>query len=165
MNGIHRVNLVIFLLLTVTQLYAQFPDKISPNSLFYSPKLDTATLLSDKSLKSPWGAVARSAIMPGWGQIYTEQYFKSVIAFSLNAFLAYQIYHYEQKWREEQNEGYRAKRNLYTWYFSLAYLLTMVDAYVDAYLYKFDEAMKISYHLEKQEGIWISGLEVSFTWR
>jgi hypothetical protein len=164
MNCLIRANIFVFLLLAAGQLYTQLPHSISPQSLFYSPQLDTATLLSDKSLKSPWGAVARSAIMPGWGQIYTEQYVKSVLAFSLNGFLVYQIYNYEQKWREEHNEGYRAKRNLYTWYFSLAYLLTMVDAYVDAYLYKFDEAIKISYHLEKQEEIWISALEVSISW-
>ena len=24
--------------------------------------------------KSPWGAVLRSAILPGWGQIYNESY-------------------------------------------------------------------------------------------
>ena len=164
MNCIIRDHIFVFLLLTAIRIYAQSADRISPQTLFYSPQLDTATLLSDRSLKSPWGAVARSAIIPGWGQIYNEQYVKSVIAFSINGFLVYQIYKYELKWREEHNEGMRDKRNLYTWYFALAYLLTMVDAYVDAYLYKFDDAMKISYRLEKQEGIWISALEISFTW-
>src|SRR4030042_1293731 len=78
--------------------------------------------------------------------------------FFTNGFLVYQIYNYELKWREEKNEDYRAKRNLYTWYFALAYILTMVDAYVDAYLYKFDDAMKISYHIDRQEEIWVSRL-------
>lgn len=155
----------LFLLLSRGNLLSQAPYMLSANSLFYSPQLDTATLLSDNSLKSPWGAVARSAVLPGWGQIYTGHYVKSAVVFSINGFLVYQIYNYELKWREEKNEDYRAKRNLYTWYFALAYILTMVDAYVDAYLYKFDDAMKISYHIDRQEEIWVSRLEVSVSWR
>ena len=161
-KSIYQISLL--LILSGNYLFSQTPYLLSVNSLFNSPQLDTAVLLSDNSLKSPWGAVARSAVLPGWGQIYTDHYVKAAIAFSINGLLVYQIYYYEMKWREEKNEGYRAKRNLYTWYFSLAYLLTMVDAYVDAYLYKFDDAMKIAYYIDRQEDRWISRVELSISW-
>ena len=150
---------LIFLLSVSPQLFSQ-SLKINSMSLFtHSSQLDTAKLLSDEALKSPWGAVARSAVLPGWGQIYTEHYLKAALVFSINAYFVYQIYHYEMLWRDDKNEGYRSKRNQNTWYFALSYLLTMVDAYVDAYLYKFDDAMKIAHQFQFEEGIWISKLE------
>ena len=164
MTGLNIYQISLLLILSGNCLFSQTLYPLSANSLLYSPQLDTAVLLSDNSLKSPWGAVARSAVLPGWGQIYTDHYVKAAIAFSVNGLLIYQIYNYEMKWREEKNEGYRAKRNLYTWYFSLAYLLTLVDAYVDAYLYKFDDAMKIAYYIDRQEDRWISRVELSLSW-
>lgn len=131
------------------------------SSTLFTQQVDTTILLSDKSLKSPWGAVIRSAILPGWGQIYNEQYAKSVIAFATNGLIVYQIYRYEQRWRDTKNEADRSKRNLFTWYFSLAYILTMVDSYVDAYLFKFDEAMKISYQIIPQKRNWICSIDIS----
>jgi len=106
--------------------------------------LDTARLLSDQPVKSPMGAVVRSALLPGWGQVYNEQYTKAGIAFGLNAFLVYKIWDFHQQWRQTHDQGFRDRRNLYTWYFGAVYALTLLDAYVDAYLYGFDKAMKIS---------------------
>ena len=42
-----------------------------------APKGWHADLLSDNPVKSPWGATLRSAIIPGWGQVYTEHYWKA----------------------------------------------------------------------------------------
>jgi hypothetical protein len=150
----------LLLLISISSgLFSQSP-KINGVPLFIqSTEIDTARLLSDDALKSPWGAVARSAVLPGWGQVYTEHYIKAVLFFSINAYFVYQIYHYEMLWRDEKNEAYRSKRNQFTWYFAAAYLLTMVDAYVDAYLYKFDDAMEIAHQFHFEEGIWISRLE------
>ncbi|MBN2364795.1 MAG: hypothetical protein EH225_01415 [Calditrichaeota bacterium] len=126
--------------------------------------IDTSKLLSDRPLKSPWGAVLRSAVLPGWGQAYTDHYAKAAIAFSLNSLMIYQIYHYEKEWRREKNESFRSKRNLYSWYFALTYVLTMVDAYVDAWLYKFDTAMSISHRVkQKEDGQWYGELQLSFS--
>jgi hypothetical protein len=132
-------------------------------SMFVVSQLDTARLLSDKPLKSPWGAVLRSAILPGWGQVYTHRYIKAILAFSVNSFFAYQIYNYEQKWRDEKNESFRNKRNLNSWYFALSYLLTMIDAYVEAYLYKFNTAMEISQRMELKENGFCGELVVSLS--
>ncbi len=157
--------ILLFLSLFTDACMSQEKIVFRSNSMFTVSQLDTARLLSDRPLKSPWGAVLRSAVLPGWGQIYTHQYFKAVIAFSVNSFLVYQIYNFEQKWRDEKNESFRSKRNLYSWYFTLSYLLTMVDAYVEAYLYKFNTAMQISHRLDLKEDGFCGGelvLSLSF---
>ena len=161
------LNKVIIYLIMVLGLFtskAVSQEFCSPefNSKFLAdPKIDTTLLLSDKPVKSPLGAIVRSAILPGWGQIYNHQYLKAGVAFSLNAFLAYHIYWYELKWRDTKNKDFQGKRNLYTWYFALGYLLTMVDAYVDAYLYEFNDAMEISQNIDWKDDKWLVELRLS----
>ncbi len=155
------VGLILFLL--TGNILAGKPQFLPPDSLtLRQAAIDTNRLLSDQPLKSPWGAVARSALLPGWGQLYNEQYWKAGLAFSVNAFLGYHIFWYQHRWKSTGDKVYQGKRNLYTWYFSLAYLLTMVDAYVDAYLYKFDEAMDITHRIDFQEGKWRA--EIAVCW-
>jgi len=155
-------SFIFFLVLSVNPLYSQF--EVKQDSLrLVKTKIDTNRLLSDRPLKSPWGAVLRSAVLPGWGQAYCRQYVKAGFTFSLDAFLAYHIYWYQKKWTETNAKVYQGKRNLYTWYFSLAYLLTMMDAFVDAYLFKFDDAMNLTQNLNLRDGKWYA--EVCFTYR
>ncbi len=106
--------------------------------------VDTARLLSDEPLKSPTGAVLRSALIPGWGQWYNGQVAKAGVALTVNGYFIYKIWDFHRQWRDTRDQGFRDRRNLYTWYFGVAYALTLLDAYVDAYLYGFDQAMRIS---------------------
>lgn len=106
--------------------------------------LDTAKLLSDTPLKSPMGAVFRSAILPGWGQVYNEKYLKGLFVFAANSTFAYAVYHYNKEWEETGESQFQDKRNLYTWYLGLSYFLTLVDAYIDAYLYGFEKAIELA---------------------
>ena len=108
------------------------------------PKGWQGGLLSDTPLKSPWGAVFRSAVIPGWGQFYNESYFKTVGYMAVDGFLFYKIREYDIKYRHTDKTKYRDKRSKYSWYFGVAYLLTMADAYAGAYLYKFDESMRMT---------------------
>jgi hypothetical protein len=101
-------------------------------------------LLSDKPLKSPWGAVLRSAVIPGWGQFYNESYFKALGYMIVDGYLFYKIRENDIKYRDTDKTRFRDKRSKYSWYFGVAYLLTMADAYAGAYLYKFDESMKMT---------------------
>ena len=124
-------------------------QSINNSAYFLKSKLinadiDTARLLSDKPIKSPMGALIRSAILPGLGQVYNQKYIKGVFVFALNGVLGYEIYDYNKKWNNTGKSKYRDKRNLYTWYFSLSYLLTLIDAYIDAYLFGFDKAIEIA---------------------
>ena len=91
-----------------------------------------------------------------------RQYLKAGVAIGVNSFLVYHIFWYDKKWEETNYSDYRNRRNLYTWYFALAYVLTAVDAYVDAYLYKFDEAMEISHQVKIKEDEWIAEVCLSF---
>lgn len=127
----------------------EIDNKFSRTKLV-STDLDTAKLLSDQPLKSPMGAVFRSAAMPGWGQIYNEKYLKGLFVFSVNGAFAYAIYDYHSKWKDTGNKTFQNKRNLYTWYFGVSYFLTLIDAYVDAYLFGFEEAVELALSLLEQ---------------
>ena len=119
-------------------------------------------MYSDIPLKSPWGAVTRSAMLPGWGQCYNESYVKSVFAFGTFFYFASRIYSYEKQYRETDDIFYRDKRVTNTWYLGLTYFLIMVDAYIDAYLYKFDEMIQFSYQYRPEEKTFTLGVNVVF---
>lgn len=107
--------------------------------------------------KSPWGAVARSAILPGWGQFYNESYWKAPIFLGAIGGLIYgwiyynDLYHdYRDLYTESLidggsgNQAYLSQRNLhldnrdlFAIYIGLVYFLNLVDAYVDAHLFDF----------------------------
>jgi hypothetical protein len=126
-------------------------------------QIDTLRLLSDKPVKSPWGAVLRSAILPGWGQLYNRKYIKSAVVFAVNGVLVWKILDYNKQWQDTKSENFRDRRNQYIWIFGLTYLLTMVDAYVDANLFGFDEAMEISWKPpEKEQSAWMLSLKIKF---
>ena len=60
-------------------------------------QVDTSSLSSQKNnidsvfimTKSPWGAVLRSALIPGFGQIYNESYWKAPIIWGLAGWFIY----------------------------------------------------------------------------
>ncbi len=108
------------------------------------PKGWQGALLSDKPLKSPWGAAMRSMIIPGMGQIYNENYWMAGIYFSSCAFLTYKVYDANQKYQATGETKYKDSRSDYSWYLGVAYLITMADAYVNAYLYRFDDMMRLT---------------------
>lgn len=121
-----------------------------------------STLFSDKPLKSPWGASLRSAFFPGWGQFYNESYIKAVLYFGLVSVVGYQVNWFAQKYRETGLEKYRDNRLRYSWYLGLSYLLMLTDAHVDAYLYKFDKAVKLTVIPEPYTKSLMLGLQIRF---
>lgn len=107
--------------------------------------------------KSPWGAVLRSAIFPGWGQFYNESYIKIPVVWGFLGFFVYGWLYYDNLYTDyqtlyaeslkldsknpnylEKREFYRDERDLFAVYIGLAYFLNLVDAYVDAHLFDFD---------------------------
>lgn len=101
--------------------------------------------------KSPWGAVLRSAIIPGWGQLYNESYWKIPVVWGFAGWFVY-------NWVDTNNEYiknrdlfittseniylrrrdfYRDQRDNFAIYLALTYFLNLVDAYVDAHLFDF----------------------------
>ena len=114
---------------------------------------DTTTISSDVFVmqKSPWGAVGRSAILPGWGQIYNESYWKVPVIWGVMGWFVYgwidnnnNYNDYKVLYSQTGNAQYLNFRNFYrdqrdefAIYLLLTYFLNLVDAYVDAHLFDF----------------------------
>lgn len=100
--------------------------------------------------KSPWGAVLRSAILPGWGQIYNESYLKAPIIWGVSSWLVFNWIQSNNQYQDYKNlavnnqrfiitrDEFRDQRDLFVIYMGLTYLLNLVDAYVDAHLFDFN---------------------------
>ncbi len=120
-------------------------------------------LYSDVPLKSPWGAVARSAILPGWGQVYNEQYIKAAIGFGAFTYFLSRIYHFNQEYKKTGNTDFRDQRVTNSWYLGLTYVVVMIDAYVDAYLFRFDDAVQWGIDLAPQEKSFTVNMRMTIT--
>lgn len=101
-------------------------------------------LLDDRPLKSPWGAAFRSAMVPGWGQLYNESYWKAAGYLLVDSYLVFKIRESDLSYKRSGLTTDKDERSRYSWYFGLAYFLTMADAYAGAYLFRFDEAMRLT---------------------
>jgi hypothetical protein len=121
-------------------------------SLF--PQQDTTIAINSDIFvmeKSPWGAVARSAIMPGWGQIYNESYWKAPVVWGVMGWFVYAWIDNNKNYIDNKNlyaqtgtslylnyrDFYHDQRDEFAIYFMLTYFLNLVDAYVDAHLFDF----------------------------
>lgn len=109
--------------------------------------------------KSPWGAVVRSVVIPGFGQLYNESYWKIPVVWGF-------LYYFGSVWKNQNDyyieyqklykssllefpgvgiseyqrlrNFYRNQRDEFAVYFFLTYFLQLVDAYVDSHLFDFD---------------------------
>lgn len=120
-----------------------------------SVQIDTTKFVMQKS---PWGAVLRSAVIPGFGQFYNESFWKVPVVWGFMGYFIYiwndqnKLYkHYNDLFNSsitleningnstyyELREFYRDQRNTFAVYIGLTYLLQLIDAYVDAQLFDF----------------------------
>ena len=114
------------------------------------------SITSDESVfemqKSSWGAVGRSALLPGWGQYYNEDYWHIPIIWGFLGWFGYNwiqnnneyqtyrdlfIEQPENQTFKAQRDFYRDQRDNFTIYIIITYLLNLVDAYVGAHLFDF----------------------------
>lgn len=117
------------------------------------------SIITFKMKKNPWKAVLYSALLPGLGQFYNESYWKIPIVAVAGGYLGYIIVknhsdflEYRDLYAESQTpekpdgdtrlkefrEFYRNQRDQFLLYFLFFYVITAVDAYVDANLFDFD---------------------------
>jgi len=98
--------------------------------------------------KSPFGAAVRSLLVPGLGQVYNGKKAKAFLAAAGEGFLIYSIYNENKKYNaadnDKERERYRDRRSTFEWWFLFILGISAVDAYVDAYLDRFEENMNIS---------------------
>lgn len=99
--------------------------------------------------KSPTGAMLRSLALPGWGQFYNGKWFKGVLAIGVETGLVINAIYLDAQLDKSTHpldqEFYRNNRNLSFWWLGATILLSMMDAYVDAHLYHFDESTDLSF--------------------
>ena len=122
-----------------------------------------------KNYISPKSIMIRSAILPGWGQWSNGKKIKSLLVASVESFLLYKFADNWQKYKNAENEWiknqseeneinkafFENERSKFGWWFFLAYILSLMDAYVDAYLRDFNKNMDINYSTN------ITGFKVS----
>ncbi len=139
----HIISFVLFFLLMQNFNYAQQTDTAEQGK----SKNDSVFVMT----KSPMGAVLRSAILPGWGQIYNESYIKAPIIWGIFGGLAVAWIFNNNRYKDNRElfiqtgterfrtlrRFYRDQRDQVTIYIGLTYLLNLVDAYVDAELFDF----------------------------
>ncbi len=156
MNWSDYLNSLKLLIVHTTKIFAlAFLLIVSVSAQQNSAPEDSTSSLNDSTFvmqKSPWGAVLRSAIIPGWGQIYNHSYIKAPIIWGISAWLIYGWVHYNNLYidyrdryllynstRDLSNRNfYKDQRDLFAIYMGLAYFLNLVDAYVDAQLFDFN---------------------------
>jgi hypothetical protein len=138
-------------LIDVIESHRAGDDKQWPNDMF-----------SNQPSKSPWGAVTRSAMLPGWGQCHNESYIKSVAAFGSFFYFASRVYDYGKEYRRTGDIETRDKRVLHSWYLGLTYFLILVDSYVDAYLYRFEETIQLTYDYLPEDRTVTLGVRIAF---
>jgi hypothetical protein len=154
---------------TTGEVLSAQPDTSNPGN----PKIFLA-----KKIKKPWptGALFRSAIVPGWGQVYNKQYIKAVLYGGTEIALAAATAHYwkqmdshqshfmnstdptYQAWEYYYYQNSRDNRNLFLWLTGLTFFISIFDAYVDAHFADFDQQDKAfeAYLAPKKNGLYLS---------
>jgi hypothetical protein len=181
---IKSIKCIVFLfLLSVTSLFSQTDTLVNKSPIITDsltavkpiPAAQLKEVKGDTSKyhfvmkKSPMGAVWRSLILPGWGQIYTENYWKSPMFMGAAGVLVYFIWDNHNKFVDKsyevknmkrnspdnpnleilisQRETYRDNRDRNGLLLLGVYVLSAVDAFVDAHLFDFDVSDKVNLSL------------------
>jgi hypothetical protein len=136
------ISTILISIILPLNLYPQDKDTLSTPE-----KTDTVFIMQ----KSPWGAVLRSAVIPGWGQFYNESYWKIPVVWGFAGWFIYNWINTNDKYitnrdiyiqtdediYRRRRDFYRDQRDNFAIYLALTYLLNLVDAYVDAHLFDF----------------------------
>jgi hypothetical protein len=107
--------------------------------------------------KSPTGALLRSLVVPGWGQLYNGKYLKALVYAGAQLSFAYAAHvqnnrhhHYQNLDQDDLADFYRDDRNRMLWWLFGITLLSIGDAYVDAHLWNFDVSDDLSANIAPQ---------------
>jgi hypothetical protein len=141
--------------------YAARPDTVpgTPHSTGETDSLAPDSAEAPRGKKDSWTAIGLSAVLPGAGQVYTENYWKVPVILGLGGYWVYEWNRNDDRYDEysalydesvassppygdEQylslREAYKDQRDAFAWYLGILYLVNIVDAYVGAELYDFD---------------------------
>jgi len=161
---------VLWLLLIIIQFgksqidsLSTVPDKVSGSTEFKNDSLITKSSTKSESTdfhptKSPMLALGLSAVLPGTGQIYTGNYFKTVLIWGVGGYWIYEwiqlnnkYQDFRSRYKQTLNEQYlrlrdfyRDERDKFAWFLGALYVLNLVDAYAGAHLYDFDVSPELT---------------------
>lgn len=110
--------------------------------LLLAPALAQQDTTFKKPHRSAFLAVSFSAVVPGGGQLYTQNYLKAAGFAGALGYLGYHWYKYDKdymisNWVDE--DYYYQKRRKYMLWTIGVWLGSLADAYVSAHLYKFNQ--------------------------
>ncbi|TET77822.1 hypothetical protein E3J38_09390 [candidate division TA06 bacterium] len=126
---------------------------------------------AQQAAKSPFGAIVASAVLPGGGQFYCENYLRGAVFCAAQATVAGMIL-YEHILTEEAHRRYKLtgsmddygdyahhfdRRYDLLWWGAGVWVFSMADAFVDAHMFKFGSKKRVRFGLA-EEGV---GLQVS----
>ncbi len=148
----------VFLLISLLTLFlASTGSLVAQDSTADSLRI-AAPIMNDapeKPHRSPMGALLRSVVVPGWGQLYNRKYIKAGLVAGFETFFLIKAVDWWRRTEDQydlvQNspeelqpfefaryQNYRQNRNDYLWAAGITIFLSMFDAYVDAHLAGFD---------------------------
>lgn len=134
-------------------------NTVKSDSTFTTVKPKTITSQKFRMKKSPTTAVLLSAVLPGAGQFYNQSYWKIPIVAALVGYFGYEYFRQNNLYKDKRDEYiatqtpsnpngdlnlkalrefYRGQRDDFVWYFTIVYVINLVDAYIDAHLFDFD---------------------------
>jgi hypothetical protein len=116
-----------------------------------------STLATARGLDSPTAVMARSLLVPGWGQAKNGQWVKAIVTAGIEGTLLERVFFEDRLARRYSRiaaryplddpgrvpwdrgvERHRAHRRDFIWWTSLFVMLSMGDAFVEAHLKHFD---------------------------
>jgi hypothetical protein len=138
-----------------------------------SQQIDT-TRQAGLTPKSPLGAVLRSLAIPGWGQLYVQQYWKAPIFFAGAVVMYYYVFKHNKDYLDyssqydklketspnsielyylkSKKENARDNRDISIFFLCGVYALAMLDSYVDAHLFNFNVNENLSLGITNRNG-------------
>ena len=160
------------------------PASAPPKTLLLNEDslIAAATATSDTIVrpgKSTTTAMLSSLVIPGAGQIYNGAYWKVPVIWGFGYYFWYVYNDQDKLYRQSKaiyaasitttvpagnanekshRDFYKHQRDTFGWYLAIAYLVNVLDAYVDASLYGFE----VSPNLQPKNDIQWIGLQVRF---
>ena len=154
------MKFLVFLLTGIVYLIPSYALAQQNDKLLYynSLKIETSPI----KYKSPSGAMLRSAILPGWGQLYNNKYLKALVYLGGESYFVSRYAAIDKDVKKLKNdeslnatkdqiEKKEHLRNGWVWLFGAGYLLALGDAYVDAHLYGLGNDKKLSFVLRTDD--------------